>query len=215
MSCENYIDCDNAYLSLEELLRKSLVNVDGDLAIRVTGEAGGGGSTPGLEAVLTEDNDGGGLEITNIADGTQPTSAATVGQLSILQEETIKFAEVAISAATFGNALSSPVQLMAAPGVGKVIFPIAIAVHLNYNTTPYGSATQIQVYLNGAASSLFISDSQLPSQPESTLDMMQHIINVAPNLKENAALMMTTDSDDEVGDSPFTFHIAYKELTIA
>ena len=39
-------------------------------------------TTPDLDAVLTAGNDGGGLEITNIADGSAPTSAATVGQLN-------------------------------------------------------------------------------------------------------------------------------------
>jgi len=40
-----------------------------------------GGTIPDLEAVLTAGNDGGGIEITNIADGTASSSAATVGQL--------------------------------------------------------------------------------------------------------------------------------------
>lgn len=38
-------------------------------------------TTPDLEEVLTQGNSGGALEITNIADGTAPTSAATVQQL--------------------------------------------------------------------------------------------------------------------------------------
>lgn len=38
-------------------------------------------TTPDLDAVLTAGNDGGGLEIANIADGTAVTSAATFGQI--------------------------------------------------------------------------------------------------------------------------------------
>jgi hypothetical protein len=41
---------------------------------------GGGGATPDLDAVLTAGNDGGGIEIQNIAEGNSDTSAATVNQ---------------------------------------------------------------------------------------------------------------------------------------
>jgi hypothetical protein len=46
---------------------------------QVIGGTGGGGSGT-LSDVLAEGNDGGGIEIENIADGTAPDSAATVGQ---------------------------------------------------------------------------------------------------------------------------------------
>lgn len=55
--------------------------------------------TPTLEEVLTEDNDGGGLEITNIADGGSDTSAATVGQVN---------AAVAAAVKTITYPLSNP-----------------------------------------------------------------------------------------------------------
>ena len=49
----------------------------------------GGGTTPTLDEVLTEGNDGGAQQIKNIADGTDPTDAVTLEQLDAVGTPTL------------------------------------------------------------------------------------------------------------------------------
>jgi hypothetical protein len=126
------------------------IAVDG---VTITGDGTSGNplvaatpSTPDLDAVLTAGNDGGANEITNIADGTAASSAATVGQLNlrsrILDTQMNLLFSTNTSAETVVYAYQIPANTLA---VGDMI-----EVHL-YGRRASGSGTHtMRVYLNSS-----------------------------------------------------------------
>lgn len=96
------------------------------------------------------------------------------------------------------------IELIEAPGAGKVIVPISQALFLDFNTTAYNFDANIFLGFSGAAN---IATSFL----NSTADKYINSSVVTSDLTVNGAFnLYSTTQTVSAGDSPITLSIAYR-----
>jgi len=109
-------------------------------------------STPDLDAVLTAGNDGGANEITNIADGTAASSAATFGQVMFSLYCT-HFAQNYVDATTyfFTNHMAGPATSLAVFRGWSIVLPydckLIAASFMNYAIGTTGTNQNMSLYV--------------------------------------------------------------------
>ena len=132
-----------------------------------------------------------------------------------LEGSVVKYADVEISSAEILALYTTPKELVAAPGAGKVLEFISLLMALDYNATAYtiGTATDLQVnYTNGggaAASTTRAATGFLDQAVDqlSSLDKLE--ATVAPEV--NAPLVLTLGvANVTAGDSPIHAKVAYR-----
>lgn len=96
------------------------------------------------------------------------------------------------------------IELIEAPGAGKVIVPISQALFLDFNTTAYNFDASIFLGFSGAAN---VAASFL----NSTEDKYIHSIAPTSDLTVNGAFnLYSTTQTVSAGDSPLTLSIMYR-----
>ena len=134
---------------------------------------------------------------------------------SKLEDSLVKYADIEISSAEILALYTTPKELVAAPGAGKVLEFISLLLALDYETTAYtiGTATDLQVnYTNGSGASASTTRAATGFLDQtvdqlSSLDKLE--ATVAPEV--NAPLVLTLGvANVTAGDSPIHAKVAYR-----
>lgn len=132
-----------------------------------------------------------------------------------LDEPTVQYADVEISSAEILALYTTPKELVAAPGAGKVLEFVSLLLALDFNTTAYtiGTATNLQVkYTDGAGAAVSTTRAatgflDATGDALSSLDKLE--ATVAPAV--NAPLVLTLGvANVTAGDSPIHAKVAYR-----
>lgn len=129
-------------------------------------------------------------------------------------------AQVPLSSAQILNLFTTPVQLVAAPGSGKIIVPLSIIVDYTFVTTAYVSNTTLQIYENsdrsnptwgpGISSILTATSSQIRSLYNNAAANGTTVVQYA----DNQPLMITTATNNPTtGDGTAKLTVLYKIVT--
>lgn len=133
-----------------------------------------------------------------------------------LDPSIIQYAEVEITAAEILALFTTPKELVAAPGAGKILEFISAWLFLDFNTTPYtiGSATVLQVKETDA-DGVGVSQEELAdgflSESEDKLSSVMRLEASGYDHVANAPLVLTLAvANVTAGDSPIHVKVAYR-----
>ena len=158
-------------------------------------------------SVLTADLD-------NLAVATGKIAAAAVTSEK-LDESTVQYAEVEISAAEILDLFGTPKELVAAPGAGKLLEFISLLLAYDWGTVAYtiGTAGNLQVkYTDGsgvAASTTRAATGFLDEVADAVSSLDKLEATVEPAVNAPLALTVATASPT-AGDSPIHARVAYR-----
>ena len=132
-----------------------------------------------------------------------------------LDESTVQYAEVEISAAEILALFAAPKTLVAAPGAGKVLEFISLLLAYDWNTTAYtiGAATDLQVFYTSLAGVAVSTTRAVTGFLDAVADALFSLdkleASVAPVV--NAPLVLTLAvASPTLGDSPIHAKVAYR-----
>ena len=132
-----------------------------------------------------------------------------------LDESTVQYAEVEISAAEILALFTAPKELVAAPGAGKVLEFISLQLAYDWNTTAYtiGTATDLQVKYTDATGAAVSTTEAVTGFLDGVADDLRSLdkleVSVTPVV--NAALVLTLAvANPTLGDSPIHAKVAYR-----
>lgn len=132
-----------------------------------------------------------------------------------LDESTVQYAEVEISAAEILALFTTPKELVAAPGAGKILEFISLMLAYDFNTTAYtiGTATDLQVKYTDAAGAAVSTTEAVTGFLDGVADDLRSLdkleVSVTPVV--NAALVLTLAvANVTLGDSPIHAKVAYR-----
>ena len=155
-----------------------------------------------LEALVTDS-----VKTTDLAD-----DAVTSPKLD---EPTVQYAEVEISSAEILALFTTPKELVAAPGAGKLLEFISLLLAYDYNTTVYtiGTATDLQVKYTDATGAAVSTTQGVTDFLDQATDQLRSLdkleVSVTPVV--NAALVLTLAvATVTLGDSPIHAKVAYR-----
>ena len=132
-----------------------------------------------------------------------------------MDESTVQYAELDISSAEILALFTTPKELVAAPGAGKILEFISLLLAYDYNTTAYtiGTATDFQVKYTDAAGAAVSVTEAVTGFLDGVADDMRSLdkleVSVTPVV--NAALVLTLAvANVTLGDSPIHAKVAYR-----
>ena len=132
-----------------------------------------------------------------------------------LDESTVQYAELDISAAEILALFTTPKELVAAPGAGKLLEFISLLLAYDFNTTAYtiGTATDLQVKYTDAAGAAVSTTEAVTGFLDGVADDLRSLdkleVSVTPVV--NAALVLTLAvANPTLGDSPIHAKVAYR-----
>jgi hypothetical protein len=140
---------------------------------------------------------------------TEYVDTATAGQLQTTSVE--------VSSAQLLDLDNTPVQIIPAPGAGKINVINHVTLTLDYNTTTYTVGAGAYRLVYGADTANLMELTTFTNFIQATADAASVVIPnsvVAADVGINAAINLTTTTAPETGDSPITVHVAYREVTI-
>ena len=158
-------------------------------------------------SVLTADLD-------NLAVATGKIAAGAVTSPK-LDESTVQYAEVEISAAEILALFTTPKELVAAPGAGKLLEFISLLLAYDWGTAAYTvvGATNLQVRYTdetGENASVVRAVTGFLDQVADTLFALDKL-EIATEPVVNAPLVLALDgADPAAGDSPIHARVAYR-----
>lgn len=141
----------------------------------------------------------------------QVLTSAGSGSPPVWTDQTIQTVKVTLSSAEVLALNSSPKVLIAAPGAGKVIQIINAYLYLDYNSTTYLVATDLNISCNGyvlGTSSGFLTNASdgfgsiTPNSANTNTDQV------------NKSLDLTTSVDPTTGNSPVYVYVTYRIITL-
>jgi hypothetical protein len=112
---------------------------------------------------------------------------------------------------------TTPIELVAAQGVGTVLCPIQVAISINYNTTPYATDTALRLFWNNNTTLLISFGATLDKTADFYLQRSVQTTAswTGANLAENVNLAISTGiSNPTAGDSDVKITILYTVITI-
>jgi len=128
-----------------------------------------------------------------------------------VNQETVYHAELSLSAAQIKTLNSVPVQIIAAPGVGKAIEVISGSVKYTFVSAAFTS-TNLFLQTDTAASNQGVSGTDFTVGVSQFARVLQ---NVSVNtMVENKALKAQADADSAVGDGTAKIYITYRIITL-
>ena len=147
-------------------------------------------------------------------DGSEALEDHSVPQVK-LDESTIQYAQVEISSAEILALFTTPKELVAAPGDGKVLEFVSLLLAYDFNTTVYtvGAATDLQVkYTDGAGAAVSTTEAVTGFLDQAT-DQLRSLDKLEASLTPvaNAPLVLTlAGANPTLGDSPIHAKVAYR-----
>lgn len=127
-----------------------------------------------------------------------------------LQNEAVSLAPV--SSASTLTLHSVPIDIVPAVS-GQTYQATGGIVNYTYNTTPYATATKIQVKTAGASSAQLECDI-LGAAGSMIMPFTPVTVAASSQLKSNAALQLTSTVDPTAGDGTWTYYVFYKTYNI-
>lgn len=147
------------------------------------------------------------------AGGTE-ASVGTSWQVCHSQGETdtpTYYAEITLSSAEILALNTTPKTLVAAPGAGKLIVPLATVHNFTYGTVQYATNTSLAIKHNGLAG----SGNAIGGIGSSASIIQYGSLNTGVAILANAALVVLVQSGDPTaGDSTSTLGVYYKIHTL-
>lgn len=132
-----------------------------------------------------------------------------------LDESTVQYAELDISSAEILALFTTPKEIVAAPGAGKLLEFISLLLAYDYNTTAYtiGAATNLQVKYTDATGAAVSTTEAVTGFLDGVADDLRSLdkleVSVTPVV--NAALVLTlAGANPTLGDSPIHAKVAYR-----
>lgn len=129
---------------------------------------------------------------------------------------TSQFATLTLTSAQILALNTTPITLVAAPGVGKAIVVKSCWGRLNYNTTTYSSGATIELKIAGANG--YIANNQILIESSVTrisrFNEADEYLGVSSqkNYIENAALQVRADANPTTGNSTIDLLVEYMVL---
>ena len=155
---------------------------------------------------LTYKHEGGGLQSRFISAFGDPAHAKAI------QHVTPSFIDVTLTAAQLDALAATAVELVPAPGAGKVLVLEKVVCFLDYNSAAYaGTSETITIkYENGSGATVAtITEAFI----ESTADAYQVVMPVTAVALANKALVAIASADLTTGNSPMYLRVYYRVLT--
>ena len=125
-------------------------------------------------------------------------------------------ASLTIASADVLTLNTKPIEIIAAPGVGYAIEVISTSVYIDFNTTPYATNIQLQVFNLGASKPLFaqnILDASVATRR--FLTKQAATLATDTQILENASLQVSVKTGDPTaGDSDITIYVTYRIITL-
>lgn len=156
-------------------------------------------SYPQIGELATNDT----IAISDFSNGNK-TQSVTIGQLSsyfntgLVQQTSVTLTPAQLLSLNGGGSI----ELIAAPGVNKVIAPVSIVIFLDYNTTAYNFSSSPSISGTGSIPSQFLNSSS---------DKYWNLLLGGNYLEVDSALAMSATSLSVTqGDSPLKINILYR-----
>ena len=142
-----------------------------------------------------------------------PTKTATAGSIAELAE--FSFTKVSATTAQLSAANTTPITLVASPGVGKIVVPFKIVIAITYGTAVMTGNTNLVVLQNQSAGHLYEWDGALGVSSSQTQEMLITTTNM--QRYANTSTVLATESGNPTpGASTATADIYtyYRTLTL-
>jgi hypothetical protein len=167
-------------------------------------------SYPQIGELATNDT----IAISDFSNGNK-TQSVTIGQLSsyfntgLVQQTSVTLTSAQLLSLNGGGSI----ELIAAPGINKVIAPISIAGFLDFNTTAYnfsGSYLGINIKSGTTGSSLaVIAEADINSTSDKYFLCVDFGLNGTLEANGSLSIIATTETVTQ-GDSPLKINILYR-----
>lgn len=129
------------------------------------------------------------------------------------------YLEITISSAEILDAFDTPIELVPAQGANTIILPISMTGQMIYNTTPYATDGEIDIYCGGNRPVF-----GFPSDDGFLFGTVSRIVNLRPAFTSNTTdtqyvanqplTLKTVGSNPTAGDSDVTIRGFYKIINI-
>lgn len=136
-------EMDNIVAFLQILWDKVL-DAEGNIKVSLTDNSHGGAGTKPVYVSLTE-------QFTTVNDDIAAAVAAIPSSLTTSQ---LNLASGSLTAAQIKCLLTSPVDIIAAPGASKIIIPVAFYIQFNVGNPGFGASVPLRIQYNGATHSM-------------------------------------------------------------
>jgi|ERR1041385_5316389 hypothetical protein len=210
-------------MSFTDIDKFKLLSAVGDPAVRDKLVLEIESATPGQIAlantkIIVGNSSGVGAAVTMSGDATLAnTGAITVGANKItaskLQVDTLQYAQVTVPTASVLTLKDTPYQLVAAPGTGLVVIPVALYATLTFNSAAYATdAAGFSVrYTNGSGASTAMTITQAFAQSSASAIFHINAGTTAITPVANAKLVLYADNaNPTTGDSDLKIQIYYR-----
>ena len=132
-----------------------------------------------------------------------------------LDESTVQYAEVEITSAEILALFTTPKQMVATPGAGKVLEFISLLLAYDYNATVYtiGAATDLQVKYTDETGEAVSTTHAVTGLLDQATDQLRSLDKLEASVTPvaNAALVLTlAGANPTLGDSPIHAKVAYR-----
>ena len=127
-----------------------------------------------------------------------------------------EYVKITILSADVLTLNSSPVDLVAAPGVNKYIVPVRAIARIYNVTVDYDTAVDVYMQCSTANKRQMEADNILDSAVERIIafDFQQPTSSIQTILIPNDKLVLTAAADPTNGDGDLDIHLWYEVLTI-
>ncbi len=123
--------------------------------------------------------------------------------------------KISISSAEILNIFTVPKELVAAPGAGKMINPIAILFVMDYNTTTYSAANSLKLAYDDGVVPLTTHSGYLSQANDytATFSLGTSINSISSYVNKNYVLT-ATPGNPVTGNSPIILYVTYSIITL-
>jgi hypothetical protein len=128
----------------------------------------------------------------------------------------VQFASVELSSAQILSLNSSPVEIVAAPGAGKVIVPHKFSAYLQYGTSVYATNTSITFAFSRNPANTIHDPMTILGQSEDSYSSypIYSISMVASEYINDALVVYVRNGDPTAGDGTLKIYVWYSILTL-
>lgn len=146
-----------------------------------------------------------------IYDGDPAVSGRKITVEQFLDEQLVpRTIQVEFSAAEVKNMASTPVEVIPAPGINKIVGVVDVWATHKFGSIGFnGVGGTVEVITNGGSLPLFITTGNVMNQPSTTSRKMYHVEGDDSEVLSNAAIMARTPNNSTTGDGTLIITITY------
>lgn len=128
--------------------------------------------------------------------------------------------EVTVVTADVLTAYATPVELVPAPGTGKIIFPLLIVTYIDYNSAAYATNTTMRFGWDGATAGTAVLYGTQGSIIDQTTDMTawflptsSSVASITSAVNKNFCFSVST-GNPTAGNSDIVVYTVYAQITL-